>query len=214
MASRFELLNADWKDCRRCSYAGHRQNVCMVRGQLPADVLFIGQAPGISENALGLPFQGPAGILLDSIIEAGLGSVNVCLLCGTTRVGDTSVCVCGGSGAERPIRYAITNLVGCIPPPDDHGKEGEPDHEAIEACRPRLQGLIDIVNPRLVVRVGAFARKWVAFGFKGEVRLPDGCKVIDIDHPGSMLPHRAPVAQRGFMLQRATVTLSQAVEDI
>lgn len=214
MASPYQLLLADWQDCTRCEYHEHRKTVVMYRGVLPADVVFVGQAPGISENAAGLPFEGPAGHQLLRIVDSAFGRTELCAACGHFPNPATACPECRAGGPRRAVRCAYFNLVGCIPPPDEHGKEGEPDLESIEECRPRLQGLIDLARPRLLVQVGSFARKWVTPGFKNSVKIPEGCKVIDIDHPGSMLPGRAASAQRGFLIQRAEVTLSQAVEDI
>ncbi len=115
-------------------------------------------------------------------------------------------------GNNRDLRFAYTNLVGCIPPTDEYGKEGEPDEEAIRSCRPRLQEIIDIVRPRLLIRVGAFARKWITPGFKASVKVPDGCNVIDIDHPGSII--KASQAQQSLLIKRVVVTLSQAFGDL
>lgn len=108
--------------------------MCLVRGTLPADILFIGEAPGPSENAIGKPFVGPAGTLLDSIISQAL--------------------------AETSITYCLTNLVGCIPLDEDGDKWTEPPEEAIRACAPRLQELAELAKPRLIVCVGALAAKW------------------------------------------------------
>ena len=40
-----------------------------MRGSIPFNVLFVGEAPGESEDVLGFPFVGPAGKLLDHIIK-------------------------------------------------------------------------------------------------------------------------------------------------
>jgi DNA polymerase len=43
-----------------------------ARGHVPCDILIIGEAPGASEDIIGRPFVGPAGILLDDILEKSL----------------------------------------------------------------------------------------------------------------------------------------------
>ena len=53
-----------WQNCRRCKLAKFRRNVVWGEGPLPADVLFIGEGPGRSEDLLKRPFIGPSGALL------------------------------------------------------------------------------------------------------------------------------------------------------
>jgi uracil-DNA glycosylase len=65
----------DWKDCTRCPLHTVRSNVVLARGSIPCDILFVGEAPGRSEDALGKPFVGPAGILLDEMIEDALSGI-------------------------------------------------------------------------------------------------------------------------------------------
>lgn len=77
-----------WKHCTLCPLHKVRRQVVLARGKLPADVLMVGEAPGLSEDVLGAPFTGPAGQLLDRIITA-------------TEL--------------ENYRIAFTNLVGCIP---------------------------------------------------------------------------------------------------
>jgi DNA polymerase len=59
-----------WKDCMACGLCRQRYRICLGRGTVPCDVLFIGEAPGAVENAQGLPFVGPAGQLLDHSARA------------------------------------------------------------------------------------------------------------------------------------------------
>jgi DNA polymerase len=94
-------------------------------------VLFIGEAPGASEDVLGQPFVGPAGHLLDYILAQA----------GVTR-----------------LHYALTNLVACIPL-EGGSKAAQPSKECILACRPRLQEFYRLCQPKLVVYVGDWAAK-------------------------------------------------------
>ena len=56
------------ENCRRCELCGSRQNV--VFG---ARIMFVGEAPGRTEDEQGMPFVGRAGALLDTLlIAAGL----------------------------------------------------------------------------------------------------------------------------------------------
>jgi len=78
-----------WSRCQRCRLSQCRNRVVLARGRVPAEVVFVGEAPGASENVIGRPFVGPAGHLLDYVITQGLG--------------------------PDFRSYAITNLVGCFP---------------------------------------------------------------------------------------------------
>lgn len=167
----------------------------LCRGRLPAPVLFIGEAPGPSEDVLGVPFIGPAGHLLDRIIEASIGS---------------------------RFSYALTNLIACIPTGEEGDKIAIPPEEAIAVCRPRLQELVWFARPRLIVLVGALAKKhipdeaslsttkngvvhhWLA---KGE-----SLRFVEMVHPAAIL--RADISQRGLAIQRCIVTLEDAVAEL
>ena len=63
-------LTADLTDCQRCALSADRQNIVIGRGSDKADLMFVGEAPGASEDVQGIPFVGRAGKLLDKIIEA------------------------------------------------------------------------------------------------------------------------------------------------
>jgi len=65
---------AQAQTCVRCQeLASTRQNVVFGAGNADADLMFVGEAPGASEDAQGLPFVGRAGKLLDTLLgEIGL----------------------------------------------------------------------------------------------------------------------------------------------
>lgn len=180
-----------------CEYANH---VVLARGTLPCQVLFIGEAPGESEDVLGRPFVGPAGKLMDHIIEQALR-------------GFMSPDARGFAGS---VTYALTNLVCCIPRDEAGGKATEPDDEQVRQCQPRLLELVLVASPALIVCVGALARDWLDPQYKHGLKIPkreDGSIIprIDITHPAAML--RANVAQKGLLVQKAIVTLQQAIEE-
>lgn len=225
----YQLLLENWKECTRCDLCETRRKVVMGRGSLPADVVLIGEAPGESENIVGLPFVGPAGHLLNHILQRSLDALN--------------------------LSYAITNLISCIPRDDDPesvrvGKLVLPPEEAIEACAPRLYEFVRIANPKFVVAVGSEARDWLDPKRKYAVSLPRRCPVckqmqsgghfgpggtvnmddtpvtcinnhkgkegvgipqVAILHPAAIL--RLNVAQRGFEIQRAVAVITTAAEE-
>ena len=59
--------------CHRCDLGNNRTHAVIGRGNLPADVMIIGEGPGQNEDETGLPFVGKAGQLLEKI----LASVNL-----------------------------------------------------------------------------------------------------------------------------------------
>lgn len=135
MKTAWQLHKEKWgKGCGSCQCEGKR--VVLGRGALPADVCFVGEAPGESEDVLGVPFAGPAGSLLDQIIKDSFKTF------------------------PSP-RLAFTNIVGCRPV-DASGKVQKPDDEQIKACELRLMEFLVLCHPRLklLVRVGDVAEKW------------------------------------------------------
>lgn len=73
-------LATDWQqlrqlnlDCTACALAVGRTQVVFAAGTAPADVMFIGEAPGQNEDRQGVPFVGRSGQLLDRLLtEAGI----------------------------------------------------------------------------------------------------------------------------------------------
>lgn len=125
---------ARWKDCKQCPLGGQRDRIVLARGTLPCNILFVGEAPGMSEDALGQPFVGPAGHLLDRII---------------------------GQAINPPVTHALTNLVACYPRDAKNEGINEPEYHEIIACRERLVEFVNIAQPNLIVRVGRLATGYV-----------------------------------------------------
>jgi len=121
-------------------------------------VLFIGEAPGLSEDAIGQPFVGPAGELLDHVIAKSLGDLTWCL----------------------------TNLVMCAPYGENNRKLAEPDMEHVDACKPRLEYFARIVEPKLIVTVGKCAMEYCNPMYRDHVKLPL-VPIITITHPAAII---------------------------
>src|SRR3954453_23118838 len=72
-AERREELKAVWRQAQGCTncpqLAATRQTVVFGSGNADADLMFIGEAPGVNEDKQGLPFVGQAGRLLDTLLE-------------------------------------------------------------------------------------------------------------------------------------------------
>jgi DNA polymerase len=57
-------------ECTRCPLSCSRTKLVFGAGNPDADLLFVGEAPGRSEDVQGIPFVGPAGRLLDRMLES------------------------------------------------------------------------------------------------------------------------------------------------
>lgn len=158
---RWQLHVNQWKNCTRCDLHETRQNVVLLRGDVPCDVMFIGEAPGHSEDSIGEPFVGEAGNLLqyDIINEA----------------------------VPETVTYALTNLLACIPLDEDGNKTNEPDDDDVETCSPRLVDLAEFCKPKLIVCVGKHAEEWLNPQMKMRVRIPDSISRVHILHPSYIL---------------------------
>src|SRR6202035_3238007 len=73
-----ELL-MEARECTRCAeLAATRTTVVFAAGSADADLMFVGEAPGASEDLQGLPFVGAAGKLLDRLLgEIGMDRKDV-----------------------------------------------------------------------------------------------------------------------------------------
>jgi DNA polymerase len=66
-------LRAEAMACRKCKLCDSRKSVVFGEGTRHPEVLFVGEAPGAVEDQTGRPFVGPAGQLLDKILEGAMG---------------------------------------------------------------------------------------------------------------------------------------------
>ena len=93
-----EKIAADVRGCLLCKLSRSRKNAVPGEGQLSAKIMFIGEAPGRSEDEKGRPFVGAAGRILDELLKK--------------------------AGIERSEVF-ITNIVKCRPPNNRVPKEDE-----------------------------------------------------------------------------------------
>jgi DNA polymerase len=63
-------IRAEVGDCQRCKLCTTRRSIVFGVGAEDAPLMFVGEAPGEQEDKRGEPFVGPAGELLDRMIEA------------------------------------------------------------------------------------------------------------------------------------------------
>jgi len=65
-----EHIKNEISNCRKCSLWKTRTNTVPGNGNLDADILFIGEAPGRNEDLKGKPFVGKAGKVFDELLES------------------------------------------------------------------------------------------------------------------------------------------------
>jgi DNA polymerase len=65
-----EHVRQDLGDCTRCPLHKGRRTLVFGVGNPNADLMFVGEGPGYEEDVQGEPFVGPAGQLLNKIIQA------------------------------------------------------------------------------------------------------------------------------------------------
>jgi len=93
-----EILKNEVISCKKCKLWKTRKNAVPGSGNPKSKIMFIGEAPGATEDEEGKPFVGSAGKLLTRLIQEVLGM-----------------------GREEVY---ITNLVKCRPP---NNRDPEPD---------------------------------------------------------------------------------------
>jgi uracil-DNA glycosylase family 4 len=122
-------------ECARCpALVRSRSRVVPGAGDLPANVVFVGIAPGrFGGDRTGIPFSGDrSGDLLRRMIER----VNL-------------------------QRVFITNIVRCNPR-DRRGRNRDPDAREIANCSGHLAAELALARPRLVVGLGRLAWRELA----------------------------------------------------
>lgn len=70
LAPDLESLQKQVEGCTRCELHKERTHTVFARGSPTSRLVFVGEGPGQEEDLQGKPFVGPAGQLLDKMIEA------------------------------------------------------------------------------------------------------------------------------------------------
>jgi uracil-DNA glycosylase len=113
--------------CRQCDLCKSRLNTVPGSGNTSARIMFVGEAPGQSEDEQALPFVGRAGQLLTNIINA--------------------------MGLDRQDVF-IGNILKCRPPDNR-----DPQAPEIDACIGFLKQQLEIIDPDIIVALGAHAAR-------------------------------------------------------
>ncbi len=129
--------------CRGCDLYRYASQAVFGEGPKAAQIVLIGEQPGDEEDRKGHPFIGPAGRLLDrALVDAGI---------------------------DRSLVY-VTNAVKHFKF-EERGKRRlhkKPNGLEIRACKPWLEAEIQLIQPQIIVCLGATAAQSI---FGGEYRL-------------------------------------------
>ena len=97
-------VRAELGDCTRCKLHSTRRSIVFGVGSADTPLMFVGEAPGEQEDRRGEPFVGPAGQLLDKMIEA-MGWTR-----GSVYIANTTKCRPPGNRNPQP-----DELSQCMP---------------------------------------------------------------------------------------------------
>ena len=155
--------------CTACPLHETGTQTVFGEGSTKARVVFVGEQPGDQEDQQGKPFVGPAGKLLDKALE--------------------------DAGIDRSQVY-VTNVVKHFKW-KARGKRRihqKPNWSEISACRPWLDAELEVIEPRVLVCLGATAaqallgRDFRVSRQRGELVESDLAEnVIATVHPSSIL---------------------------
>lgn len=155
-------------------------NIVISRGNPNAKILLVGEAPGPQENIKGKPFVGPAGQLLDKILQA--------------------------AEFDPETDVYITNSVFRMPPGDDGKSFRKPNDKEIEFYRPFVFEIIRLINPLIVLMTGNVAcqsvlQKTGITSLRGKWTELDGRWLMPIFHPSYLLRNqsREPGSPKSLM---------------
>src|SRR2546427_8348314 len=133
--------------------------------------MFVGEAPGADEDLQGEPFVGKAGQLLTKIIQA--------------------------MGLSRESVY-IANILKCRPDtPGQSAGNRKPTPEEMQTCIPYLHEQIDLIQPKVIVALGATAVEGLLGKTVGITRLRGqwqtyrGTPLMPTYHPAYLLRNQA-----------------------
>jgi len=173
----FADLRQRVRACAKCpNLVAARRNVVFGVGDISAQLMFIGEAPGADEDAQGEPFVGRAGELLTKIIKA--------------------------MGLTRDAVY-IGNILKCRPDtPGQTSGNRKPTPAEMQTCIPFLHEQIDLIHPKVIVALGATAVEGLlgkTIGItrlRGQWRSYRGIPLMPTYHPAYLLRNQAPSEKR------------------
>lgn len=120
-----------WESCTLCTLATTASRKVIGKGTINPSVVFVGEAPGKTEDLEGRPFVGLAGKLLHQAMkECNLPSVP----------------------------FYCMNLLACRPCDRIGGPNRAPSDQEIARCAPRVKTMLEILSPKTVCLLGRIPR--------------------------------------------------------
>jgi uracil-DNA glycosylase len=176
-AAAFAALRERVMVCVKCAnLASSRKNVVFGVGNIDAKLMFVGEAPGADEDIQGEPFVGRAGELLTKIIQA--------------------------MGLQRSDVY-IANILKCRPDtPGQTAGNRKPTSDEMATCVPYLHEQIDLIQPRVLVALGATAIEGLLgktlgiMKLRGNWKTYRGTPLMPTFHPAYLLRNQAMTEKR------------------
>ena len=176
-AAAFADLRQRAMACVKCSHlASSRKNVVFGVGDIDAQLMFVGEAPGADEDIQGEPFVGKAGQLLTKIIET--------------------------MGLRRESVY-IANILKCRPDtPGQASGNRKPTPEEMQTCIPFLHEQIDLIRPKVLVALGGTAVEGLLgktvgiMKLRGNWQIYRGIPLMPTYHPAYVLRNQALAEKR------------------
>lgn len=175
--NRLAAVNERVCACVKCpNLANARTQTVFGVGSPDAELMFVGEAPGVDEDAQGEPFVGRAGQLLTKIIKT--------------------------MGFARDEVY-IANVLKCRPdtPGSSYGNR-PPTPREMQTCRPYLMEQIDIIKPKVIVALGAVAVEGLLGTrapmreLRGRWNSFNGTPLMVTYHPAYLLRNQSPSEKR------------------
>ncbi len=193
---RWEALREIVLGCPTCNeHVRSGYKIVFGVGNIDADILFCGEAPGADEEEQGEPFVGKAGQLLNKMIQA--------------------------MGLQREQVY-IGNIMNWRPELPSRIGNRPPTSEEMAFCLPYLKAQVEVVQPKLIVALGATAAKGLlgsnAFRslreVKGQWQDFAGTPVLPTYHPSYLLRNNTNRDKRAAwedflkVMERAEIPIS------
>lgn len=185
-------------ECTRCPLYRNATQVVFGEGPVRAPVIMVGEQPGDREDIEGHPFVGPAGRLLDAVLDE-------------VRIDRKKVFV---TNAVKHFKFT---------PRGKRRLHQKPNGGEISACRFWLDTERALVRPKAIVALGATAaRSLLGSGatiskLRGKpAELEDGTLVFVTVHPSFLLrmPDRAKAAQERKAFVRDLAAIRDHMETI
>src|SRR5205085_5348526 len=157
------------ENCRACPLWKDATQTVFGEGPKDARIMFVGEQPGDKEDLAGKPFVGPAGQVLDRALkDAGIEREKTYV-----------------TNAVKPFKFVPRGKVRL------HQKPNTPE---IRACRQWYEREVKLIQPELVIALGATAAQSV-FGkmtpinkTRGRiVELADNVRALVTVHPSYLL---------------------------